>query len=1461
MKMKKILFAICILLIAFSLSLFVCAAEITSANDMLTLMNTPSMWADSYTLTQSIDLSKATNGLPQAPIGNTDKQFTGSFNGGGHTVSGLDLTGYSTDYVALFGYVANATIENLTVSGKVSTTGSYVSGIVGRAYKNGVVIKNCINLCTVTGSEDVGGIIGRLEPGSLDATVFGCKNEGTVSGTTQVGGIIGLSSQSNGTTTVEKCYNKGTVNGEASVGGIVGYWRVFSGSQNKCSVKDCMNTGAIHASVKCVGGIMGQGNAQNYSYTVTRCFNSGSVTCNVAAYVRPIAGVIAAKAYSGMTYCYYTSTDTYTADLAGGETYVSDATVAESLSGLGASFVVIDGHTPELVLFHKHDESGEYTPAGNVHRLLCYCGETLKTAEHTFDNGVCTVCGAEKSDCAHENKYTVTETAASCLSKGTAYEYCPDCDSRLADISLPTDADNHTGNALTMGYADGAIVFTCGGCGRAAYTDSTFPDNIYVSENGIELSGNITAIGTAAAPFKSFSDAMQYAAYCGKDVKVTIKDKAYVDTDYETPAFSHTITVTGGTLVPKNRFNMNGSLVFEHITVSPSAALVMAAKENKLVMGEGITIIGSVYLVGGYENRLHAGLVPKSGYSADITVRSGTYHSIGGGNRFLTNEYSGEIKVTVGKTNPSDVLKVTEALTPMSLNEDGAATAKVTLIIDGEIDSLRWLYPVAHSPRMAADDVKVELVVKGSAVSGPTEIYLRGTGYTLNVYADSRVIGADTLAEKIASEDSVQPYSRYCKKVNGEHPNSDGDNICDNCGAVISCEHKSGEWRVTSEASCIATAQYTWYCYDCVDLVDTVTKAGDTLDGTNHTSKDYIWQYDALGKKYYYTCTACKNNVEQGIAPTVYVSQHSGNDADSGIAAASAVATLEEAVMRISQTGGTVMICGIYSVNGTLTLPKHSSEITISGAKSEDGYANGGFKASANCVITLGGDTRFDKIRFEGAYRYVIECGWNNAWFGEITAIGNSYTYVVLGRYLSTESDTVAREATLTVSSAVKAGRTLGGSLSTVRFYSQVYLGDVLGADGITVSNKKATLNATDAEIGVLYTVSTSSSYTVCNTEGCEATVNLYGRASVNQGRTADANASRATSTSAISKQTLNFFDNSYFDTDYIIKNAENTVITVSSEKDGRTVPMPHPFNFCSFGSFAADKTPINVTVNCSTHSFAPCVDSFCVFTDAAEEQKVYAEKCDDECVFDRITVTKAATPALSGTRLYSCFCGKSYTEEYAYDCTEATHIGLAKSDGTLVCTACGEAFEVASCDTVFALSPATTKTRTASVALTLKASSLAAGRVKIITPEGFTLEGVALPEVEGIYVSASGGELTLLSTAGEGVAVDTAITLTYSIDSTVALGDYAVGLELIEAYGENRESLTVTTVGATVTVAAGEVVQGDINGDGSVTVQDALLVIKAMLNKKMNAAADISGDGKLSIVDVLLIMKKVCEN
>ena len=169
-------------------------------------------------LTANIDL----NNEPWTPIGNYTEgnqiYYEGTFDGGGHTISGLNVTGEFV-YAGLFGTVKDGTIKSLTVAGKVSPSNSQciVGGIVG--YASNAVIKNCSNHCSVTGR--ITSIIGGIAGFNSSGAIIDCYNVGTISGINYaeaIGGIVGSNSG-----TISNCYNVGTVSNDTSVGEIAGH--------------------------------------------------------------------------------------------------------------------------------------------------------------------------------------------------------------------------------------------------------------------------------------------------------------------------------------------------------------------------------------------------------------------------------------------------------------------------------------------------------------------------------------------------------------------------------------------------------------------------------------------------------------------------------------------------------------------------------------------------------------------------------------------------------------------------------------------------------------------------------------------------------------------------------------------------------------------------------------------------------------------------------------------------------------------------------------------------------------------------------------------------------------------------------------------------------------------------------------------------------------------------------------
>ncbi|WP_035214094.1 InlB B-repeat-containing protein [Desulfitobacterium hafniense] len=201
-------------------------------------------------------------------IGTTStKSFKGTFAGNNHTISGLDIIS-ADSYQGLFGYTSGGAIKDLKVSGKVSSEGDSIGGIVGYALNTNLTNCHFLNvseteLSIVTGRSNVGGLAGYIA-----GTVIECSNTGNVTGATQyVGGITGQHKPSGNSGEIKTSYNAGTITGGDIVGGIVG-----EGGRN---IENCYNLGEISGG-STVGGIAGK--SRTATATIKKSYNQNNVT-------------------------------------------------------------------------------------------------------------------------------------------------------------------------------------------------------------------------------------------------------------------------------------------------------------------------------------------------------------------------------------------------------------------------------------------------------------------------------------------------------------------------------------------------------------------------------------------------------------------------------------------------------------------------------------------------------------------------------------------------------------------------------------------------------------------------------------------------------------------------------------------------------------------------------------------------------------------------------------------------------------------------------------------------------------------------------------------------------------------------------------------------------------------------------------------------------------------------------
>ena len=214
------------------------------------------------TLTADIDLT----GKDWTPIGTDyDNSYKGTFDGGGHTITGLTFT-TNDKYAGLFGYLNRAgTVKNVVMKDVQITNNrswsAFAGGVAGYSWGT---IENCSVSGSVSGTVYVGGVVGAQIGGSIT----GCSSSATVKGTVDVGGVAG---QTNSSATLTACYATGNViieiNPKKNIAGgsLVG---MNAGS----SLLACYATGNVTSTGSSTGKVHIGGFLGNNYTTVTACY-------------------------------------------------------------------------------------------------------------------------------------------------------------------------------------------------------------------------------------------------------------------------------------------------------------------------------------------------------------------------------------------------------------------------------------------------------------------------------------------------------------------------------------------------------------------------------------------------------------------------------------------------------------------------------------------------------------------------------------------------------------------------------------------------------------------------------------------------------------------------------------------------------------------------------------------------------------------------------------------------------------------------------------------------------------------------------------------------------------------------------------------------------------------------------------------------------------------------------------
>ncbi len=243
------------------------------------------VWNDYFVQTADIDASQLASfndSEGMNSIGNSAGYFTGTYDGQDFVIDGLTKNRPSDYYEGLFGYIVFGTVRNIILTNCSITVDSNSGGIVGRIEEGS--IEDCYVSGTVHGNAlYTAGIAGF----SYGSTISGCHNAANVTCDIDSGGICGWSSE----TTVIDCINTGTIQGLMGKGGICGH-------QYGAEITDCYNMGQISVNLENGGGVVGLA----IDTDIKRCHNAGSISG--MTYIGGLVGL--GVTHTTITNCYST---------------------------------------------------------------------------------------------------------------------------------------------------------------------------------------------------------------------------------------------------------------------------------------------------------------------------------------------------------------------------------------------------------------------------------------------------------------------------------------------------------------------------------------------------------------------------------------------------------------------------------------------------------------------------------------------------------------------------------------------------------------------------------------------------------------------------------------------------------------------------------------------------------------------------------------------------------------------------------------------------------------------------------------------------------------------------------------------------------------------------------------------------------------------------------------------------
>ena len=215
-----------------------------------------------------------------------------------------------------------------------------------------------------------------------------------------------------------------------------------------------------------------------------------------------------------------------------------------------------------------------------------------------------------------------------------------------------------------------------------------------------------------------------------------------------------------------------------------------------------------------------------------------------------------------------------------------------------------------------------------------------------------------------------------------------------------------------------------------------------------------------------------------------------------------------------------------------------------------------------------------------------------------------------------------------------------------------------------------------------------------------------------------------------------------------------------------------------------------------------------------------------------------------------------------------ANHADFARlsSSGGIICAGCGAAADAPDAPVVITATPGAAANGAVEVTVSVQATTpMIASRFVVTAPEGFTLVSAeSLLDGTADFALVTQDDIALayhaavLSTSLTDGTPDAAVLkLRFETAETVENGNYVVSVSALETYDLEGHAVETATVCAQVTV---EVVSGDMDGDGHISILDALFLLRAFLDGESAPRGDLNGDGRIGVADVIRLLKMIAQ-